>query len=239
MCTSISYAVSPNAIVAMWLFDEGAGETVGDSSGNGHDGKFVEAPVWGEKGKFGGALQFHIDDYISVPHDDSLSLTTWSITAWAKLEKIVGWGFILTKQEPYNVRNYSLYMSRGLLRTDFHCEAGTRRVEGKTRIDDERWHHLAGTYDMEALRVYVDGDLDGELAATDKPNTNDGTITIGADMLGGCCALGVKDEIGLFNKALTEGEIENIMAVGLQEASLAVEASRKLSTAWGKIRENY
>ena len=42
--------------VAVWLFEEGAGKTVKDASGNGHDGKFAGNPKW-VKAKFGTGLE--------------------------------------------------------------------------------------------------------------------------------------------------------------------------------------
>ena len=42
---------------AMWLFDEGKGKSVKDSSGNGHHGEFKGKPEYIE-GKFGTGLDF-------------------------------------------------------------------------------------------------------------------------------------------------------------------------------------
>ena len=239
MSTGISYALAPSAVVGMWLLDEGEGQTVGDSSGNGHDGEFAGNPQW-VQGKFGNAAHFPEGRPLRVPHDDSLSLTTWSITVWTKLESTGVWQFIFAKQKPSEVRNYALWVHRdaGFVYADFHCEAGSRQAKGKTNILDDRWHHVAGTYDMKTLRLYVDGELEAELPATDTPDTNKGPLTIGSDdaPTGSCPAKGIIDEVGLFNRALTKSEIKNIMEVGLAEASQAVEASGKLSTAWGKIK---
>ena len=44
-------------VEAIWLFDEGKGETVEDSSGNGHEGEFRGELEYVE-GKFGTALEF-------------------------------------------------------------------------------------------------------------------------------------------------------------------------------------
>ena len=44
--------VNPANTVAIWLCDEGAGKTVSDSSGNGHDGTFVNNEGWTSDGKF-------------------------------------------------------------------------------------------------------------------------------------------------------------------------------------------
>ena len=52
-------------LVAYWTFDEGSGDTVIDSTGNGNDGTLMGAQ-WGE-GKFGNALEFNgADQYVEV-----------------------------------------------------------------------------------------------------------------------------------------------------------------------------
>ena len=52
-------------LVAYWGFDEGSGDTVFDSSGNGNDGTIV-AGEWGQ-GKFGPALNFNgQDNYVQL-----------------------------------------------------------------------------------------------------------------------------------------------------------------------------
>jgi len=54
-----SYAKIDNAtIVAMWLFDEGSGKTVKDSSGNENNGTITGDSKW-DTGKFGKALEFN------------------------------------------------------------------------------------------------------------------------------------------------------------------------------------
>jgi hypothetical protein len=64
--------IDPGTIVGLWLFDEGAGDTIEDISGNDNDGKLV-GPVWAA-GKYGGALDFDgTDIYAEVPDDPSLA----------------------------------------------------------------------------------------------------------------------------------------------------------------------
>ena len=58
-------------MVAVWLFDEGKGNIVVDSTSNGHDGK-IEGAKW-VKGRFGKALELDgTDDWVSVPHSKNL-----------------------------------------------------------------------------------------------------------------------------------------------------------------------
>ncbi len=54
--------INPKNIVGIWLLDEGKGETVGDSTENGHDGTIIGPPEWGE-GKFGNALDVGASSY--------------------------------------------------------------------------------------------------------------------------------------------------------------------------------
>ena len=42
---------------AIWLFDEGEGDTAGDISGNDYHGTLVNGPAWTD-GKFGTAYEF-------------------------------------------------------------------------------------------------------------------------------------------------------------------------------------
>ena len=59
MVVNIGHAdLSLDKVLGIWLFDEGAGDTAKDSSGNGNDAKETsKGPSW-TNGKFGKALKF-------------------------------------------------------------------------------------------------------------------------------------------------------------------------------------
>lgn len=76
--SAIVQAQSDEGLVAEWHFDEGSGTIAKDESGSGNDGAIYGAK-WVE-GKFGKALEFDgVDDYVKVPDDDSLDVTTLSL----------------------------------------------------------------------------------------------------------------------------------------------------------------
>ncbi len=57
-----SYAkIDPKTIVGAWLFDEGQGDSAGDSSGYNRDGNLQGGAKWVE-GKFGKALELNGKD---------------------------------------------------------------------------------------------------------------------------------------------------------------------------------
>lgn len=84
-----SYAeIDPKTIAGIWLFDDGSGDKAIDSSKNGNDGEIQGDLKWVEEGKFGKALEFPgVDEnFVEVPHNKSLDLTTFSFTLWVKIE---------------------------------------------------------------------------------------------------------------------------------------------------------
>lgn len=227
-----------NATVGMWLFDEGSGETVKDSSGNGHDGEIIGDVEWA-KGKFDNALEFPGEgNYVSVPHEDSLTLTTFTIAAWVKQQAPAAglWPTFVSKNgETYNY--YFQASDTGLFTTGFTTGGAWCELSGTTNLFDEKWHHLAGTYDKKSLRVYVDGNLEGEASHKETPDENSEPMVIGCQGAGkGNCVVGTVDEVFIAKEALTEDDIRSIMTKGLKSVS-AVSPSGKLATAWGRIKQ--
>ncbi|HGJ65275.1 TPA: LamG domain-containing protein, partial [bacterium] len=108
-------------------------------------------------------------------------------------------------------------------------------ADAQTKITDERWHHIAGSYDLENLRIYVDGKMEKESKYKGPPDPVDQPMTFG-DMENFHPILGVLDEVGIFNKALSANEIVSIMDKGLDLSINPVLTNGKLTTTWSKIK---
>jgi len=228
-------------IVGIWLFDEGNGNTTRDSSGNGHDGEIGNGIKWID-GQYGTkALHFPGSAVVIVPHEESLSLVTWTITAWIRAEFQNGWVEFVSKSVPVgntDFRNYVLQIENntGLLRPHFTQGAQQWKLTaGTTDLRDGKWHHVAGTYDRNFIRAYVDGELEGEAAFNNVPDTNEEPLVFGAITPAVNFFTGAIDEVGLFNAALTEDDIRTIMEEGLSKA-LAIYPSEKLATTWASVK---
>ena len=66
MITTVGYALNIESAIAVWLFDEGRGETARDLSGNGHKATLQDGTQW-DDGKFGSGLSFDgQNDYVSI-----------------------------------------------------------------------------------------------------------------------------------------------------------------------------
>ena len=66
MCSPIGLAkLDEDAIVGIWLFDEGKGETAKDISKNGNHAKLIGAK-WTPDGKHGKAVEFDGTNYVRI-----------------------------------------------------------------------------------------------------------------------------------------------------------------------------
>ena len=234
-------AVDKNT-VAVWLFEEGNGKIAKDASGNGHDGSFKGSPKW-VKAKFGTGLEFPGDagGYIVVDSTKKLELETLSIEAWVKVKEGTGkWqGMVCKQQAGCTNRNYGIWVhvDKSVLHAQIGANGGCAfSIDGTTDITDNKWHHLAFTYDGKMGRVYVDGELETESPNAESFQSSD-PITIGVPNLDNANGLkGIIDEIRISNVARTEKEIQEAMDVGLAQI-LNVEPSGKLATRWGYIKQ--
>ena len=241
---SSTHAIERNDVLGIWLFDENQGTIAKDSSGNGRDGEILGG-VERVAGMFGEALSFPgtPDSMAIIPHDDGLNVSAFSITAWIKY-KVTARQFQVIVTKGSEATTYGYYLILYASPPQFNIAGFTpspqdwKEAFGTTDVRDDQWHHLAGTYDKNSIRFYLDAQMEGELAVSSDPDVVDTPLAIGAQHDGTWPAEGVIDEVGLFNVGLTQDEVENIMTNGLAEATgvISVSASAKLATIWGKIK---
>lgn len=76
------------------------------------------------------------------------------------------------------------------------------------------WCHVAGLFDGVRVKIYINGALDGELAYSGTPPTTGHTLRIGQRYSGDFTFKGLIDEVSIYNRALTDEEIQAIFAAG-------------------------
>lgn len=205
-----SYCIDADSILGIWLFDENKGNIIENSSTNGRKGELKGNVKWA-KGKLGTALELpgQGDSYAIIPHDDALSVKSFSVTAWVNLVNRGAYQALVEKSEVQgDVRNFYLAVTpEGALYGGFKGNNGWNSVVADI-VADEKWHHSAVTYDMEKISVYLDGKpfskvtlgVEGGI----EPLQNKGPIVIGVTNTSGSePAQGFIDEVGVFNKSLT------------------------------------
>lgn len=237
-------ALNADNIMGMWLFNEGNGNTAKDSSGNGNDGKIIGGAKYVD-GQFGKALEFNgTDAWVEVQHSDSVSFekgTSFSITLHfngsAVGGSLVGKGYEDTTQvKPW----YLLWNGGGDDKVSFYLRTSAdqnSRIDSTIPVSDEKWHFIAAIADADAKKIslWVDGEksAEGVLNVSDGYGTEDSVFHIARHF--DRYTKGIIDDVGLFNVALSENEMDTIMNDGLEEAA-AVDAVGKLTTTWGKLK---
>ena len=104
-----------------------------------------------------------------------------------------------------------------------------------------QWIHLAGTYDGNFVQFYIDGQLAGKGPQKISGNLVNKDIPFHmAKTIAGNVSFfeGLIDDVAIFNVALTEDDIQTIMAKGLAKALgfAAVSTAGKLTTTWASIK---
>ena len=197
-------------LVGFWPLDDGAGCVATDASGF-NDGNLGpdclggNGPIW-EPAVNGTGLTFDGgDDVVSVPADPALETpTALTIAAWVKQDTSHIFRSIIDRRDAGDV-GYDLFItdqSKLFLRVDDGV------LTGNAVVADGSWHHVAGTYDGNELRLYVDGVLDASVVVGPK------TIEVAADLLmgrqfaGSSFSLqGSLDEVMLYGRALSAIEV--------------------------------
>lgn len=180
-------AASPaDSLVAAWLFDEGIGANVKDSSGLGHDGVFRN-PKWA-RGKYGFAADIVPGEgsYIEVESTPALSPTTeMTITAWIYLNRLTGTDEVCTSWpadgcQLFNSRiiqagtydpdrlqwgieddHYRFLFEYGsfIFQVGPSADPNSVRVPMADMMRAGEWIHIAGVYTGDRIELYVDGEL--------------------------------------------------------------------------------
>ena len=237
-CLAVIFAgAEPTAI---WLFDDGSGDTVKDSSGHGNDGKLANGVAWNKDGKFGGALSFDgVDDWVEVPDSPDLTPPHITIMAWFKPDNVTGSYAVIEKYDwaaskgTYGIRqvnaNVQCYFVWG--------QDGDVDLEAASVLKPQQWTHIAVTYDGKNGTMYVAGEVKATMNGTEDLIDSDVSLAIGTrgDTHDTHWFAGLIDEVAIFDEALTETDIRKIMEKGIATA-MAVDFVGKLAIKWGALK---
>ena len=191
-------------LVAAYGFEEPAGTAAVDSSGAGNAGLFNGA-TRSASGRFGAAASFDgVNDRIDVADSSSLDLSSgMTLEAWVQ-PTALGWRTAILKERPGGIA-YALYASTDNNRPSAEIQAETR---APSAIATNVWTHLASTYDGATLRLYVNGTQVSSRAVTGAITLSSGALRIGGNAVWGEYFKGLVDEVRIYNRALTAGEIQ-------------------------------
>jgi hypothetical protein len=206
-------------LVGHWSFDEGAGTSIVDSSGQGNHGTVVNAkPSLWTNGVHGAALYFDGttgagSSYVTIPDAASLDLTNaLSFAAWVRSDDIGRDAPIIAKEGDGRLAYWFGAFGPahfGMLLDSDGNQPWTILDRDQGFIPRGLWVHLASTWDGTTIRHYLNGAPLTETATFGGPiHAADGPLTIAANVPYNTSAFkGTLDDLRLYNHALSPAEL--------------------------------
>jgi len=214
-----------DGLVGLWSFNgpDMDGNEAYDRSGQGNHGTISGAVP--TIGRIGQALDFDgDDDDIKILHDASLDLdsTDFTIVLWfiTNIQPPPAFASLITKRDAYSTQDWRMYMSDTNGELVFFLGEGTGNwdavLQGLDYIPPaNEWHHIAMTRTVgspDTYELFGNGVSKGTDTSTGSWTSSD-SIFIGAEAA--CCRLNGKiDEVRIYNRALSEQEIQRLYNMG-------------------------
>lgn len=226
--STMQLSVQPSGLVAYYPLDESTGTTTSDASRYQHNGTLNGAATWNASGKIGSAVNMNgtTDSAgtgaVLVPNNANLPTgSAMTVELWANQSQWV------TNQAFASQWNYSTSGSwavqTGASNNLRVYIAGSQTDTGTNYVDTtsgtwnsfNTWRHIVMTFDgtqaaANRVKVYIDGTQAGTAMTGTIPaslQTSTGSFSIGSFPGLGRALTGSVDQVKLFNRALSAGEV--------------------------------
>jgi fibronectin type 3 domain-containing protein len=204
-----------SGLAANWRFDDGAGTTAVDSSGNNNTGTLLNSPTWVLPGRIGAAaLSFNATNLQSVTANNSASLNMSSaitIAAWINPVDWIGNRRIVQKGNSDN--QYRFLAEGNALKFNLN---GVGTLTGPLPTSNV-WTHVAATWNGSTMVIYTNGQVQTSLSVGGSITGTTDPLAIGkknTSTTEGDYWNGQLDEVRIYSRALSLGEINTIMHNG-------------------------
>lgn len=210
--------VYPEGMVSYWKFEEGSGPIAYDFVGY-NDGTLIGAS-WAS-GKVGGALDFSGSDYVEVPNSEALNPEHLTLELWTYPTSTGYYHSMAEKQLPgfaYPWAQYALNFWGNTSIPNFNVAINNiaYNVVADEPIPLNAWTYLAGTYDGETLKLYVNGALVKTETSPSGPIDSSPDLFYMGKPPSNAYYHGKLDEVAIYNRALTPEEIQQHYQNGLE-----------------------
>ncbi len=238
MTTQMIYSQVPsyvpsNGLVGYWPFNGDAN----DESGNGNNGTVNGATLTTDRfGNNNSAYSFDgVNNYISTNYSGILGTTDRSVSFWAKQSQIFNNSLCASCSRKTIISYGSNIMGPSQIGNGFYCEFNvgltgisfdgnetTASYSTPFPVNDNNWHHyvyvMSSVTNSSSVKIYQDGILLNQLSYTYLPSAIINTL-LGNNLEFGRRTFnqqnptyynGQLDDIGMWNRALTQQEITNM-----------------------------
>ena len=212
-CVGSSCLEPPSDLEAWWPGDGDATDIIG-----GNDGTLVGDATY-ETGIVGDAFSFDGDgDYVMVPDSEALNSTgAMTIDAWISRDDPTTWYAPVVKKSA-GPNGYALEFDTTQENIAFWVYIGNSWEHSPVMyVNHGEWTHVAGVYDGDCVRLYVNGDEveSGTCGVYGSIVPSSAELNIGRDPSNPERFYhGLIDEVDVFSRALTAEEIASIYEAG-------------------------
>jgi hypothetical protein len=167
-------------------------------------------------GRVGGAFLANGSNHLDLSHAAALDPASITVEAWVKSAEFPGGGdarrWLVNKNSNEWVQgHYALMLDRDRPGAYLNIGGGKANVfalwSDGPRLQTNRWHHLAFTYDGTRLRLFVDGQPAGETRIERPRVAGSSPVTLGRRQDGYSYFRGGLDEVRLYDRALDPAEV--------------------------------
>ena len=138
-----------------------------------------------------------------------------SMTGWFYCDALAyGQGYMGFRAGSGTAEFYLIQLNNGVMECRLKSTTGLHEyVAPANTAIPQVWQHIAWIFDVNTIKLYVNGNLIGSTAASGTFSGENVTFAIGKSILGGFNFVygGRVDEISVWNKALSQTEIQDMM----------------------------
>jgi hypothetical protein len=193
-----------------------------DLTGNFNNGTLTNGPTFDSTN--GGSIVFDgTNDYVNCGSGSSINITGTGLTLSAWIKRTASntngaYKRIIEKAATYPALQYSFVITppdasvgEGRLLLDLYINnALPSSVTGSIQLQLNTWYFVNTTYDGSFRRIYVNGNLDGQLATTGNITSTNSNLVLGDYLPGPGGSYAFKGNIAntqIYNRALSATEI--------------------------------
>lgn len=236
--------VKDDGLILYFSFDNENGGKIKDETGGGHDAEIIaKAEITTGEKKYGRAALEIRDPNADVQVRSFKELETYqdnSFLFW--LNFIAGhntaWSQIIAKKAPGSDRSPGIWICPNSLNIHWRFHEGNKGTQcagpggEDTLFELNTWYHVAGVKKGGTLAYYVNGKkLGDDYDVPAEHQQGAGILYIGKTSAYRAATFYI-DELYVYDKALSGGEVVDVMKGGL----LPVEPKDKLAIKWGQLK---
>ena len=247
--TTLAVSALLSGPVGHWTFDDGAGITAVDSSGNGHTATLVNGISW-VTGQIAGAISANgVNQYVAIPTIDLSTTSAVTVTFWVnRTYSTTGGHALVENSTDFNNSTTGF----GLFPDDASCNGIMAGVNGNVgysincyqQPSSSVWHHFAVVYDKtqsgnRQTALYVDGVFQ---PPTQNEYTASNTNSFGNNPTylfsqGGTQEFdaGEMDDLQIYNRALSAAEIQGSYLAGSGSPTVYIDTPVSGATVSGIV----